>query len=75
MLDIKVKKIYLPKLKFISQSEISERLIKSDLVITDFSSIIFEIMRKRKPYIMFIPDANDPLIKKKYVPEYFDIIN
>ena len=72
---IKVKRITASNIKLIHQSEISEHLIKSDLVITDFSSIIFEIMHRRKPYIMFIPDANDPSIKENYIPEYFDIIN
>ena len=72
---IKVKRITTSNIKLIHQSQISEHLIKSDLVISDFSSIIFEIMHRRKPYIMFIPDANDPSIKENYIPEYFDIIN
>jgi CDP-glycerol glycerophosphotransferase (TagB/SpsB family) len=72
---IKVKKVNLPNLKLIQQSQISEHLIESDLIITDFSSIIFEVMHRRKPYIMFIPDANDPFINNNYIPEYFDIIN
>ena len=72
---IQVKKIAIPRIKLIHQSEISEHLIKSELIITDFSSIIFEIMRRRKPYIMFIPDATDPSIKEEYIPEYFDVIN
>ena len=72
---IQVKKIAIPIIKLIHQSEISEHLIKSELIITDFSSIIFEIIRRRKPYIMFIPDATDPSIKEEYIPEYFDVIN
>jgi len=73
--NIRVKKLTVPNLKLIHKSEISEYLIKSDLLITDFSSIIFEIIYRRKPYIMFIPDANDPSIKENYIPVYFDIIN
>jgi CDP-glycerol glycerophosphotransferase (TagB/SpsB family) len=73
--SIKVKRVTFPNLKLIHHSKISEYLIKSDLLITDFSSIIFEIMYRRKPYVMFIPDANDPSIKENYIPVYFDIIN
>jgi len=75
MIDFHITKNTISTIKLVHQSEISEHLINSDLVITDFSSIIFEIMRRRKPFIMFIPDANDPSIKDNYIPDYFDVIN
>ena len=41
---------------------------------TDFSSIIFDLIYKRKPFIIFIPDANDPHIKDNYVRNYYELI-
>ena len=49
-------------LRFIKENEISECLVKTSLVVTDFSSIVFDIIYRKKPYIIFIPDANDPNI-------------
>ena len=62
-------------LKLINQDDISTVLTKSNLIISDFSSVIFELIYRRKPFIMFIPDAYDPDIKNLYSQSYFDIIN
>ena len=32
-------------------------------------------MYRRKPIIIFIPDANDPQIKYNYRKDYIDLIN
>ena len=72
---IKVRRNKVKNYKFIQQSEISEHLIKSDMLITDFSSIIFEIMYRKKPIVMFIPDGNEKDIKNIYTQGYYDIIN
>ena len=64
-----------PFIKYIEQEKIVECLTKSDLIITDFSSIIFDIMIRFKPYIIYIPDSEDPKINKIYNKTYFDIIN
>ena len=62
-------------IKFISQNQISDFLMKSSMIITDFSSIIFDIIYQRKPYIMFIPDGDDPNINFFYDYDYCNIIN
>ena len=61
--------------RFLRQTQISECLTKTNLVVSDFSSIIFDLMYRRKPIIMFIPDANDPTILYKYKKCYFDLVN
>ena len=61
--------------RFIKQTQIFECLAKTNLVVSDFSSIIFDLMYRRKPFIMFIPDANDSTIQYKYKKCYFHLIN
>ena len=51
---------------YIKENEISDCLSKTNLVITDFSSIIFDIICREKPYIIFVPDANDPQLIDLY---------
>ena len=60
-------------IKFIEENEISECLLKSRLIVSDFSSIIFDIIYQRKPLIIFIPDANDPQIKNLYSSNYYEL--
>ena len=62
-------------IRFIDQSVISEYLKNSNLIITDFSSIVFDNIYQKKPFILYIPDGNDPMIEKIYINHYFDIIN
>jgi CDP-glycerol glycerophosphotransferase (TagB/SpsB family) len=61
--------------KYIKQEEILECLKISDLVVTDFSSIIFDAIVRNKPYIVYIPDSEDHELIKKYKTSYYDIIN
>lgn len=61
-------------IKYIYENDISECLSKVKLLATDYSSIIFDIIYRKKPYIIFIPDANDPNIKKKYEDYCYGII-
>ena len=49
--------------------------LRANLVITDFSSVLFENICRKKPYIMYIPDAYDPNLKDIYIQGYFDVIN
>ena len=65
----------IPFIIYINQEDISECLIKSDLIITDFSSIIFDIIVRKKPYIIFIPDSGDKNLKKIYTKNYYKLIN
>ena len=62
------------KIKLIKQNEIFHYISKSDLLITDFSSIIFDFMYQNKPYVMFIPDSDDPNIDTFYTKDYADLI-
>ena len=61
-------------IKYKNQEQIMECLTKSNLIITDFSSIIFDIMIKNKPYIIFIPDSEDSNIDNIYSENYSNII-
>ena len=61
-------------IKYIYENDISNVLSKTNLVVSDFSSIIFDLICRKKPYIIFIPDANDPNIKKIYDHQYYEII-
>ena len=62
-------------IKYIKQEKIIGCLSISQLVITDFSSILFDIMVRNKPFIIFVPDSEDPTISKTYNKTYFNIIN
>ena len=59
---------------FIDENQIAECLSKTQLVITDFSSIVFDMIYRRKPYIMFIPDAKDKIIKINYENTSYNVI-
>ena len=61
-------------LVFLSQDEISECVAKTNLIISDFSSVIFDVMARNKPYIIYVPDAKDNYLRKRYNQEYYDII-
>ena len=71
---IKINKLKL-KLNYITNNQISETLMKSSLLITDFSSVIFDFIYKRKPIIIYIPDSEDPSIKDNYDINYIKLIN
>lgn len=64
-----------PNIKKVNNSEILTCLKNSRLLITDFSSIVFDFIYQKKTFILFIPDLDDPNIKKLYIQEYYDIIN
>ena len=59
---------------FIEESNISECLSRINLVISDFSSIIFDLIYRKRPFIIFIPDANDPQIENAYTKNYYELI-
>ena len=62
-------------IRYINQEKINECLKKVYLVVTDFSSIIFDIILRHKPYILYIPDSEDPNLIKIYNKQYYDVIN
>ena len=61
-------------IKYINQTDISSLLKNSSLVITDFSSIIFDAIVQKKPLILYIPDALDNNLKELYEKEYYETI-
>lgn len=62
-------------IRIISQNKISSVLKNSSLIITDFSSILFDAIVQRKPLILFIPDCLDPNLENIYTSEYYETIN
>ena len=62
-------------IKILPQNALSECLSKTNLVITDFSSILFDLMYRGKPFIIYLPDGNDPLVDDLYTPDYINLIH
>ena len=73
---LKKKKIikFNKNVRLISQDEISTLLKNSSLIITDFSSILFDAIVQKKPLILYIPDALEPDLKDIYSKEYYETI-
>ena len=59
---------------FLKEFQISECLSKINLLVTDFSSIIFDIIYRKKPFVLYIPDAYDPEIEYIYDNNYYELI-
>jgi len=64
-----------PNIRLIKQTHISYYLKESNLLITDFSSIVFDYIYQKKPFILYVPDSEDPNLKNLYIKPYYDIIN
>ena len=58
----------------LKQNQISECLAKTNLVVSDFSSIIFDLMSRGKPFIIYVPDSEDNNISDYYTKDYVDLI-
>ena len=61
-------------IKYIEEKDVAEYLTKTNLVVSDFSSIIFDMIFRKKPYIIYIPDAKDKSINKIYKHVSYDVI-
>ena len=59
---------------FIEERNISDCLSRTSLIVSDFSSIIFDLMYRKKPFIIFIPDGDDPQIENLYSKRYYELI-
>ena len=60
------KKLKMSKfVKYIIKNDIFECISKKSLVVTDFSSIMLDMICRGKPYVIFIPDPNVRSIYKK----------
>ena len=62
-------------IKIIEQNDLAECLSKSNLVISDFSSVIFDLMYREKPFIIYIPDSGDPELVNLYSDDYIQLID
>ena len=62
-------------IKYINQDGIFNCLMKCSLVVSDFSSVIFDIMYRKKPFIIYVPDSEDVNIKNLYDDDYYNTIN
>ena len=70
----KLNKLNKKYIKFIEENEIFECLSKTNLIVSDFSSVIFDLIYRRKPFIIYIPDLEDPKIKDLYIKNYYNLI-
>ena len=66
--------------KYIKENQIANVLSKVSLVITDFSSIIFDMIYRKRPFIIYIPDVNNNYNKETifiYIisPHYYFSLN
>ena len=62
-------------IKYTKQEEILECLCNSSLILSDFSSVIFDFIYQYKPFIIYIPDSDDQNITNIYTQDYVDVIN
>ena len=60
--------------KYIKENQIANVLSKVSLVITDFSSIIFDMIYRKRPFIIYIPDVNNNYNKENYNQNYYTLI-
>ena len=61
-------------IKQIHQKDIFSCLSSTNLVVTDFSSIIFDLMYRNKPFILYLPDYYEKDIESIYTRDYIDLI-
>ena len=61
-------------LQYLKQNQLSECLAKTNLVLSDFSSIIFDLMTRGKPFVIYVPDSEDEKIKTIYTKDYIRLI-
>ena len=61
-------------IKYIEESDVANCLSKTNLLLSDYSSIIFDMIYREKPYIIYIPDADDPNLKNIYKQRSYDVI-
>jgi len=61
-------------INIIDENEISKVISIANLVVTDFSSIIFDFIYRKKPFVIYIPDSNYSYIKNNYIYNYYKLI-
>ena len=58
----------------INQNSISSLLKNGSLIVTDFSSILFDAIAQNKPLILYLPDGLDKNLKNIYTDDYTETI-
>ena len=61
-------------IKVIEQEQIGDYLKTVDLLVSDYSTIIFDMIYLGKPIVLYIPDIDEPNITDIYRPECSDVI-
>ena len=61
-------------LQLVEENKISQCLLLSNLVITDFSSIVFDFIYRGMPFILFIPDIFENNLEEIYNKEYCELL-
>ena len=61
-------------INIIEENEISKIISTANLFVTDFSSIIFDFIYRKKPFVIYIPDSNYSYIKNNYIYNYYKLI-
>ena len=74
LFEYKNEFINIQNVHYIEENNISECLSQTNMIVTDFSSIIFDMIYRRKPYIIYIPDAKDHKIKYDYLDFSYNVI-
>lgn len=68
---IKIKEEYKNKIvDFTSYDDINDLLLVTDLLITDYSSVIFEYAFMKKPIIFYVPDLEEYSHSRSFYYEY-----
>lgn len=62
------------ELQLVEENKISQCILWASLLISDFSSIVFDFIYREKPFILFTPDISDPNLNKIYNKDYSDLI-
>ena len=72
---INKSKIKLNKnINYIEEEEISGILSNTSLIVSDFSSIIFDNIYRGKPFVIFVPDSKEPHLNDIYDESYSNLI-
>ena len=61
-------------LQLVEENKISQCILWASLLITDFSSIVFDFIYRGKPFILFIPDITEHDLNEIYKKDYSELI-
>ena len=61
-------------LQLVEENKISQCILWSSLLITDFSSIVFDFIYRGKPFILYTPDISEQNLNEIYNKDYSELI-